>query len=130
MTLLAIKQGECCSSQWIAKSVGTNAVVVRRIIGLLQEAGLVTSRAGSQGGAMLDVDPAKVTLREIYDAVEEQSVFCMHQPHPKCPVACCVSDHVNELIEGAEEQMKKELAKTKLSSITKPALAQLQQMTG
>jgi Rrf2 family protein len=129
LTLLALKRGECCSSEWIAKSVGTNAVVVRRIVGLLQEAGLVTSRAGSQGGAMLEVDPDKITLRDIYDAVEEQSVFCMHQPHPKCPVACCVTDHVNELIEGAEEKMKKELAKTRLSSITKPASAQFRQMS-
>jgi Rrf2 family protein len=128
LTLLALKQGECCSSEWIAKSVGTNAVVVRRIVGLLQQAGLVTSRAGSQGGAMLNGDPAKITLRDIYDAVEEQSVFCMHQPHPKCPVACCVSDHVSDLIDNAEEQMKKALARTRLSSISKPALAGMRQL--
>ena len=57
LTLLAIKKGECCSSEWVAKSLGTNAVVVRRIIGLLLDAGFVTSHAGSKGGAMLAVEP-------------------------------------------------------------------------
>ena len=73
---------------------------------------------------MIAVDPEKLTLRDIYDAVEEQSVICMHDPHPKCPVACCVKDQVNELLASTEEKMMRELAKTRLSSITEPALAQ------
>ena len=128
LTLLAIKKGEYCSSEWIAKSLGTNAVVVRRIAGLLQEAGIVTSRTGSQGGAMLAVQPEKLTLKDIYDAVEDQSIFCMHDPHPKCPVACCVKDQVNKLLGDAEEKMKAELARTRLSKITKPAIEQYRQM--
>ena len=129
LTLLAIKNDENCSSEWIAKSVGTNAVVVRRIIGMLQEAGMVTSQAGSQGGARLAIEPEKVTLRDIYDAVEEQSVFCMHDPHPKCPVACSVKDQVNGLIEKAEDKMKSELGRTRLSAIAKPAITQYRQMS-
>ena len=128
LTLLAIRRGECCSSEWVAKSLGTNAVVVRRIVGLLQEAGLVTSRAGSQGGAMLAAAPETITLRDIYDAVEDESVFCMHDPHPQCPVACSVKEKVSDLVNGAEAKMKAELARTKLSSITRPAIAQFRQM--
>ena len=89
----------------------------------------VIGQAGSQGGAMLIVPPEKLTLQDIYDAVEDQSIFCMHQPHPKCPVACCVKDQVNELLEGAEEKMKAELARTRLSKITKPAIEQYRQMS-
>ena len=129
LTLLAIKKGEYCSSEMIAKSLGTNAVVVRRIIGLLQEAEIVTSQAGSQGGAMLVVAPEKLTLKDIYDAVEEKSIFCMHAPHPKCPVACCVKEQVHELLDTAEEKMKADLARTRLSKITKPAIEQYRQMS-
>ncbi|MGI9474154.1 MAG: Rrf2 family transcriptional regulator [Rubripirellula sp.] len=128
LTLLAIKKGECCSSELIAKSLRTNAVVVRRIVGLLQEAGFVSSQAGSHGGAMLVVEPDKVTLRDIYEAVEDQSVFCMHDPHPECPVACSVKEQVNELANGAEEKMLRELGRTRLSSITKPAVAKFKTM--
>ena len=128
LTLLAIKKGQCCSSEWVAKSVGTNAVVVRRVVGLLQEAGFVTSQAGSHGGTMLAVEPEALTLRDIYDAVQEQSVFCMHDPHPKCPVACCVKERVNELLNSAEDKMKAQLARTKLSSVTNPAIREFREM--
>ena len=77
---------------------------------------------------MLAVEPEKLTLRDIYDAVEDESVFCMHDPHPKCPVACCVKEQVNELIDGAEERMKSELARTRLSSITESAFAHYSQV--
>jgi Rrf2 family protein len=127
LTLLAVKKGEHCSSEWISKSVGTNAVVVRRIVGLLQQAGFVTSQTGSQGGTMLAVKPETVTLLDIYEAVEYQSVFCLHDPHPRCVVACCVKEQVNELVTRAETKMKAELARTKLSSIAKAAIAQYQQ---
>lgn len=78
---------------------------------------------------MLAVEPEKLTLRDIYDAVEDESVFCMHDPHPNCPVACSVKEQVNELLNGAEDKMKAELARTKLSSITKPAIAQYLQLS-
>jgi len=127
LTLLAIKRGDYCSSEWISQSVGTNAVVVRRIVRLLQEVGFVTSQAGSQGGTMLAVEPETITLLDIYEAVEDQSVFCLHDPHPGCAVACSVKEQVNELVTNAETKMKAELARTKLSSITRTAKAQYQQ---
>ena len=77
LPLLAIKNGECCISELIAKSLRTNAVVVRRIVGLLQEAGFVTWQAGSQVGTVLIVEPDKPTLRDICEAVKDQSVFSM-----------------------------------------------------
>ena len=129
LTLLAIKKGQCCSSEWMAKSLGTNAVVVRRIVGMLQDAGIVTSQAGSQGGTKLAVEPETVNLKDIYDAVEDESVFCMHDPHPKCPVACSVKNQVNDLLGQAEQRMKAELAATRLSSITRPAIAQYRKLS-
>lgn len=89
----------------------------------------MTSHAGSRGGALLAVNPDSVTLRDIYDAVEDESVFCMHDPHPKCPVACSVKEQVHNLVDAAEDKMKAELARTKLSSITKPAMARFKQMS-
>lgn len=121
LTLLSVKKEEFLSSEFIAGSVATNAVVVRRVLGLLQQAGFVETMAGSRGGARICIDPGKVTLLDIHDAVEDQSYFRMHSPQMKCPVACVVVDQVNDLINGAEKKMRQELAKTKLSSITVPA---------
>ena len=121
LTLLSIKQEGYISSEMIAKSVGTNAVVVRRILALLQQAGLVTTQAGIQGGARLAADAQKVTLLDVYQAVEEQSVFRMHEPHPDCPVACQVKEQVESLVSNAEGKMCAELRKTRLTQITEPA---------
>ena len=125
LTLLAVRRGEYLSSEWIAKSLRTNAVVVRRILGQLQAAGLVESRTGSQGGTRLTTSADKISLLDIYEAVEDQSVFALHDPHPKCPVASSVREKVASLVEQAEAAMKRQLAKTRLGSISKPALRQL-----
>jgi len=112
----------------MAKSVGTNAVVVRRIVGLLQEAGLVTTQPGSQGGTTLAVEADQITLLDIYDAVQDQSVFCLHDPHSQCPVACSVKRQVDQLITQAEDRMKDDLAQTRLREIAEPAVTALEAM--
>lgn len=130
LTLLSMKKDEYVSSELIAKSVATNAVVVRRVLGMLQQAGLVETMAGAKGGAKIIADPKKITLLDIFEIVEEQSVFKMHHPQMKCPVACVVVDQVNDLISGAEGRMKKELAKTTLAKITEPARQEFKKRIG
>lgn len=122
LTLLALKPTEFFKSEMIAKSVGTNAVVIRRILPFLQEAGFIVTQAGIQGGAKLNVDPQKLTLLDIYEVVEEKDVFKMHEAHPECPVACSVISDVEKLMLNAEEKMKLELKKTKLSQVSQPAI--------
>ena len=126
LAVLSVKSGVYVSSELIAKSVGTNSVVVRRLLAMLQQAGFVATQAGVQGGARLNIDPAMITLLDVYDAVEEESVFRVHDPAPECPVACTVKADVNRLLEKAEEKMKLELKKTRLSRITQSAVEEYQ----
>jgi Rrf2 family protein len=78
------------TSDFIAGSVGTNPVVIRRILGLLKAAGLVTSQQGSEGGFALGKRPRDISLLEVYQAVkaaEAGHLFSLHEhPHPECPV--------------------------------------------
>jgi len=55
----------------MAELVNTNPVVIRRILGPLREAGLVTSQPGPGGGWRLSRPPAEITLRDVYRAIEE-----------------------------------------------------------
>jgi hypothetical protein len=49
LSLLAISPSAHGTSEWIAGSVGTNPVIIRRVLGQLKKAGLVTVRAGIGG---------------------------------------------------------------------------------
>ena len=101
------KQGvDLVSSGMIARSVNTNAVVIRNLIRALKKAGLVNSKEGKGGGVFLTKTPAKISLQEIYAAVEREGVLTASQK-PKvaaCPVSCGmkkVFDAVSEEVDGA-----------------------------
>ena len=53
LLMLATKADGPISSDYIAGSVGTNPVLIRRLMGDLRNAGLVDSRAGATGGFVL-----------------------------------------------------------------------------
>ena len=87
LTFLA-SQTEPASSSFIAASLNTNPVTVRRMVSHLREARLVETVAGSTGGAMLAQDAARITLADVYAVVKEESPFGLHPQPPSemCPV--------------------------------------------
>ncbi len=56
-------------SEDMAAHNGTNAVVVRRVLGRLREAGIVQSEKGHAGGWRLARDPSTVTVAEVHEAL-------------------------------------------------------------
>src|SRR5262245_20492413 len=77
LTSLAHSPKEWLSSPMLAESVGTNPVVIRRLVGRLQRAGLVEAHAGKLGGVELARRPETITLLDVYRAVEGGSVFAI-----------------------------------------------------
>jgi Rrf2 family protein len=88
LTLLAKADGEKVKSDYVAESVNTNAVVIRRIISQLREAGLVSCQTGSLGGTTLSRPPKDISLCEVYKAVSCGEVFALHakSPNQDCPI--------------------------------------------
>src|SRR6476469_4540247 len=87
LTLLARADGASLKSDYIAHSVNTNPVVVRRLLGQLANAGLVASQSGAHGGSRLKRDAADVKLCDVYGAVCCGDVFALHRsPNQDCPV--------------------------------------------
>ncbi len=89
LAMLASADDENVKSEHIASSVKTNAVVIRRLLGQLGQAGLVSSQTGASGGTRLSKPAGDITLCEIYKAVSCGEVFALHQnpPNQDCPVA-------------------------------------------
>jgi Rrf2 family protein len=95
LVLLALAE-EAQNSATIAESVGTHPVVIRRILGWLQRAGLVTGRSGPRGGFRLARDPGAIPLDEVFRAVESDGAAPpAHRPNPRCPVG----RHVSRLLD-------------------------------
>jgi len=86
------------SSDKIAMSVNTNAVVIRTLLRALKKAGLVKSKEGQGGGVRLAKDPAKITLEEIYAAVENDRIFA---PNDKPAFAPCPVSRNMQKVFGA-----------------------------
>lgn len=88
LTLLAWERDDALTSDYIAGSVNTNPVVIRRLLRMLANAGLVTSVRGTSGGTRLMKDPETITLYDVFSAVEDDKLIEGHaqQPNPDCPV--------------------------------------------
>jgi Rrf2 family protein len=111
-------KGPVCST-YIAKSVDTNPVVIRRLMAELERAKLVKSTAGRAGGFALSHDPRTVTLADIYEVVEDDSIFRMHKlnPEAECPVAAQMGKALAEPLSLAHNAMTNALRATTLYDV-------------
>lgn len=119
LALLAQAGEKPLSSEVMASSVNTNAVVIRRVLGRLRDASLVRSLEGSGGGWRLVRGPEEITLLDVYGAVERESLFSLHsrQPNP----ACLIGHNIQGALEGvfgeAEAAMEGRLEKTTIAGV-------------
>jgi Rrf2 family protein len=119
LTMLAYRDGEAMTSQYIAGSVNTNPVVVRRILSLLSKAGLVATQEGAGGGVRLAQPANKINLRAIYAAVETDPLFALHPsgPNRRCPVGSTIQRALEPTLNAAEGALLGSLAKTTVADL-------------
>ncbi len=111
--LLAIAEfadKEKTTSTFLAQSVNVHPVIIRNTLGKLKAAGIVHVRAG-EGGATLANDPQKVTLLDIFEAVEkEEDLFHFHEhPNPQCPVGKNMHAILDQRLISIQNAMRKEM---------------------
>lgn len=120
MTALAFS-GEVMGSRTLAASVNTNAVTVRRLLAALRRAELVETYAGVSGGARLLRKPGRITLLEIYDAVEPRPVIAINDRRAlkNCHVSCSMKNIMGTVAAGAEQAVRKHLRRTTLKDLVR-----------
>ncbi len=87
------------NSEKMAQSVGTNASYIRKILGLLKKANIVSSRRGVPGFS-LSVSPERLTLLRVYQAVTETSRCHLLDIHQNANDACIVGRHIEPVLMG------------------------------
>lgn len=95
LSVLALFPDENYSSEKLALTVNTNAVVIRRMLLDLKNAGLIETQRGPGGGARLAKPAAQITLDDIHHAVAGE--IEMFGAHPNPPAQLCI---VGREIEG------------------------------
>jgi DNA-binding IscR family transcriptional regulator len=92
------------TSEALAKAMDTNPVVIRRVMAGLRDEGYVQSEKGHGGGWTLACDLAKVTLRDIYEALGCPSLLAIgHRTEsPGCLVEQAVNASLGRSFDDAE----------------------------
>ena len=109
------------TSDAIAAMLGTNAVVVRRTMAGIRDAGYVRSEKGHRGGWEIACDLANVSLFDIHRAVGGPRIFAIG--NDRFDPACAVEQAVNAAIDEALGQAEALLV-ARLKSVSLAELAQ------
>jgi Rrf2 family protein len=112
------------TSEQVAASVNTNPVIIRRSLGDLRRAGLVTVRHGAGAGWSLARVPEQITLLDVYDAVERDPLFGMHhtEPNLECPVGRGIRPALGHVYGRVEQALRDELAQTSIADVLRTTL--------
>ena len=102
----------------IAEHAGTNPVVVRRVLGKLREAGLLTSEKGHAGGWRLARAPELITLADVYLALDESLVATGgEEAASTCSVEHVLQRKVASVLEEIEHSLVERLAATTIAEV-------------
>ena len=94
-------------SELLAGMLGTNPVVVRRMMAGLREAGLVTAERGQGGGWTLARELGGITLLDVHRALGQPAIFAMaiSRDDPDCLVERAVNERLSGTMDEAEAML-------------------------
>jgi DNA-binding IscR family transcriptional regulator len=109
------------TSERIATMLQTNAVVVRRTMAGLRDAGYVRSEKGHGGGWAIACDLDKVTLLDVHRAVGGPRIFAIGNEHsnPSCAVEQVVNEAVADALAEAEALLVARLGAVSLGELAR-----------
>lgn len=121
---LHAQPGRQLTSAALASCLMTNAVVVRRVLGELREAGIVAATKGPSGGWSLARPAETITLREIYEAMGERLLVRTESDpgDPGCAIVRSVDRVMHEFLDDAEALLAARLGRVRLSDVARDAI--------
>ena len=123
MTALGDHHGEPVTSVHLTASVRAHESQVRSALSKLVKAGLVVASRGRNGFSSLSRPANKISLLEIYKAVEAPLVFSIHE-YPKektCRTSCTHKEAMAELLEDTQRAFETRLSQRMLSEMVEKA---------
>ena len=97
------------TSDFLAGSINTNPVIIRKILTQLKNAGLITVARGT-GGITVNKPLSEITFYDVYqaiDPVENGDLFHFHEsPNPECPVGRNIHRLLDEKLKAIQDSME------------------------
>ncbi|WP_310619778.1 RrF2 family transcriptional regulator [Flexibacterium corallicola] len=109
------------TSEQIGKVLGTNPSLVRRMMGGLRDAGIVSSLKGHGGGWCMAKPIENITLAEVYAALGSPQLFAVGNAGdtPTCPLEKSVHEAVSNALTAADSAFKAELEDTTVADLVR-----------
>ena len=108
------------TSDFLASSINTNPVIIRKILSQLKGAGLITVARGT-GGITVNKPLEEITFFDVYQAiepVENGSLFHFHDaPNPDCPVGRNIHALLDDKLKAIQDAMGDEMRKYTLADL-------------
>ena len=108
------------TSDFLAGSINTNPVIIRKLLSQLREAGLIEVKRGP-GGITITRPLSKITFLDVYRAVEcveNDTLFHFHEnPNPACPVGRNIHNILDDKLQSVQDAMEKQLASITLADV-------------
>ena len=108
------------TSDFLAGSINTNPVIIRKILTQLKNAGLITVARGT-GGITVNRPLSEITFYDVYQAiepVENGDLFHFHEsPNPECPVGRNIHRLLDEKLKAIQNSMEDKMRKFTLADL-------------
>lgn len=116
--LACVDPGELTSAQ-LAASVNTSPSFVRRTLARLSHAGLVSTSTGRHGACRLGKAAERITLLDIYHAVEAPPVFAIHPYNEQagCAVSCGIKPCLEKVLGQSQDAVQAALGQITLAQM-------------
>ena len=112
LMIASIPEDYKITSEFLSSSLGNNPVEVRKLLSSLKKAGLIEVVRG-QGGTRLLKNPQDITLLDIYNAVDGNSIdniIGIHShPSQQCPFGKNINEVLSQSYRNISESLKEEM---------------------
>ena len=113
------------TSDFLAGSINTNPVIIRKILTQLRNAGLIEVARGT-GGITVTKPLSEITFYDVYEAiepVENGDLFRFHEnPNPECPVGRNIHRLLDQKLQAIQGAMEDEMKRYTIEDLRSGAL--------
>jgi Rrf2 family transcriptional repressor of oqxAB len=111
-------------SDFMAGSINTHAVFLRRVLRLLAQAGLIVAQQGRKGGYRLCRPAASITLAEVYRVMEPEGPIAPSpcEPSALCPVGSGMRAAFAVAVASARAGVEAALARHTVADVARTAM--------